>query len=209
MYCWETDYYLKRHCQVFQDDLNSNRIHLGDEGKMCLGTYKPRVRLVYMRQEKPVCESIANTEKLQYLSLSPANVQTLRIGELEPDPYFSDEEIEYISFDALIDEIEVLTACINQSQLIKESSKEPVKQILRRRIEKEKEYAALKNIWFGKWEQVRENSASTLPIVTSSTVLKIAMPDTNIVINKKSVEKKRPPRVVNVLKESVGATTIT
>ena len=39
MYCWKTDHYLKRHCQVFQDDLNSNRIHLGDEGKVCLGAY--------------------------------------------------------------------------------------------------------------------------------------------------------------------------
>ena len=29
-YCWAPDHYLKRHCQAFQDDLNSNRIHLGD-----------------------------------------------------------------------------------------------------------------------------------------------------------------------------------
>ncbi len=41
MYCWETDHYLKRHCQVFENDLNSNRIQLGDEGKVCLGRYLP------------------------------------------------------------------------------------------------------------------------------------------------------------------------
>ena len=29
-YCWALDHYLKRHCSVFQEDLNSNRIHLGD-----------------------------------------------------------------------------------------------------------------------------------------------------------------------------------
>lgn len=27
-YYWAPNHYLKRHCQVFQDDLNSNRIHL-------------------------------------------------------------------------------------------------------------------------------------------------------------------------------------
>lgn len=43
MYCWETNHYLKRHCQVFQDDLNSSQIHLGDKGKVCLGPYKPGV----------------------------------------------------------------------------------------------------------------------------------------------------------------------
>ncbi len=35
-YCWAPDHYLKRHCQAFQDDLNSNRINLGDNRKVCL-----------------------------------------------------------------------------------------------------------------------------------------------------------------------------
>lgn len=35
------------------------------------------------------------------------------------------------------------------------------------------------------------------------------MPNADIAIIKKSVEKKRYPRVVNILKEFVGATTIT
>ena len=39
IYCWSTDHSLKRHCQVFQDDLNSNRIHLGDKDRVCLGPY--------------------------------------------------------------------------------------------------------------------------------------------------------------------------
>ena len=58
MYCWETDHYLKRQCQVFQDDPNSNRIHLGDEGKVCLRPYLPGVRLIYMRREKLSCAHI-------------------------------------------------------------------------------------------------------------------------------------------------------
>ena len=85
MYCWTTDHYLKRHCQVFQDDLNSNRIHLGDEGRVCLGPYSPGTRPVFMRQEKPGQESVADAEKLRYPSLPPANVQTLRLGEADPD----------------------------------------------------------------------------------------------------------------------------
>lgn len=39
----------------------------------------------FMRQEKPGQESVADAEKLRYPSLPPANVQTLRIGEADPD----------------------------------------------------------------------------------------------------------------------------
>ena len=66
MYCWQSDHYLKRHCQAFQDDLNSNRIHLGDESRVCLGAYLPGVRPVFMRREKPGRESVADAEKLCY-----------------------------------------------------------------------------------------------------------------------------------------------
>ncbi len=161
-----------------------------------------------MRREKPVRELVANAEKLQYLSLLPANIQTLKIGELEPDPYSSDEEIEYISFDTPINRIKVLGDCTNQSQPTKEPSKEPVNRILRRRIKKEKEYAASKNVRFGEWEPVRENPASAPPIVTPSTAPETAMLDADTTMAKKSIERKKYPRVVNVLKESVGATTI-
>ncbi len=198
IYCWEIDHYLKRYCQVFQDNLNSNWIHLGDENKVCLRTYKPGVKLVYMRREKPGCKSVANAEKLRYLSLPPVNVQMLRIGELEPDPYSSNEEIEYIYLDTPIDGIEVLTARINQSQPTNEPSKKPVKQILHWRIEKKKEYAAPKNIRFGEWEPVREKLASAPPIVTLSTALKTAMLDADTTIAKISIEKK------NILKLSIS-----
>ncbi len=70
----------------------------------------------------------------------------LRIRELEPNPYSSNKEIEYISFDTSIDGIEVLVTRTNQSQPTKKPSKEPVKRILRRHIEKEKKYAAPKNV---------------------------------------------------------------
>ena len=89
-----------------------------------------------MRQEKLSRESVANAKNLRYLSLPPANVQTLRIAELEPGPYSSKEEVEYICLDAPIDKMGVLAACTNQSQPAKELAKASVKQILRRRIEK-------------------------------------------------------------------------
>lgn len=100
-----------------------------------------------MRREKPDRKSVANAEKLRYPSLPPVNIQTLKIGELKPNIYFSNEK--YVSLDALIDGIRVLVACINQFQLAKQSLKKPVKQILRRRIEKKKENVAPKNVWFG------------------------------------------------------------
>lgn len=50
-----------------------------------------------MRWEKLGRKLVADAKKLWYLSLSIANVQNLRIGELKPDAYFSDEEVEYFS----------------------------------------------------------------------------------------------------------------
>lgn len=78
----------------------------------CLACRKYVAYRVFMRQEKPSRESVSDAEKLYYLLLPPANVQILRIGEADPDPYFLDEEVQYISLDAPI-EIEVLDACIN------------------------------------------------------------------------------------------------
>ena len=74
IYCWETDHYLKRYYQVFQNDLNLNWIHLRGEGKVYLGAYKTGVRPIYIRREKPGCESVANAKKLRYPSLPPTNV---------------------------------------------------------------------------------------------------------------------------------------
>lgn len=93
LYCWAPDQYLKRHNQVFQDDLNLNRIHLGDNQKVYLGTYTPEARHICMSQGKPSRESVTDTEKLRYLSLHFANVQTLRISDADPDSYSSDEEV--------------------------------------------------------------------------------------------------------------------
>ena len=146
-----------------------------------------------MRQEKPGRELVADAEKLRYPSLPLANIQTLRIGELEPDPYSSDEEIEYISLDEPIDGIEVLPASINESQSAKKSSKEPVKQILHRCIEKEKEYAASKNVRFGEWEPIRDSPVPTPLLATPLVILETAMPDADMAIIKKSVERKRYP----------------
>lgn len=62
-YCWAPDHYLKRHCSVFGEDLDSNRIHLGDDKMVCIGRYIPDARLVNMRREKPGRESVPDAEK--------------------------------------------------------------------------------------------------------------------------------------------------
>ena len=88
-------------------------------------------------------------------------------------------------------------------------SKEFIKQILPWHIEKENKYAAAKNVWFDKWEPIKENFAPTSPIITSSTAPKTAMSDADTAISKKNIKRKRHPQVVNILKESMAARTIT
>lgn len=87
-----------------------------------------------MGWEKPDCELVANAKNLWYPFLSPANIQNLRIKELEPNPFFFDEKIEYIIFDTFFNVNRVLAAHTNSSQPSQEPLKEPVKYILRRRI---------------------------------------------------------------------------
>ncbi len=112
-YCWAPDHYLKRHCQVFQEDPNSNRIHLFDNRKVCLGPYTPGAQHDFMKQRRSGRESVADAAKLRYPCLPSANVQTLGIGEAYPDHYSSDEEIQYVSIDKPI-KTEVLAAWSNQ-----------------------------------------------------------------------------------------------
>ena len=196
---------------MFQDDLGSNQIHLRDNRKVCPRPYTPGARQVFMRQGESGRESVADAEKLRYPSLLSANVQTLRIGDADPDPYFLDEKAQYVCLDEPIG-TGVLAARSNQPKSTQGFSKEPVKRILRHRIEKENNYAAPKNVRFGKWEPVRDTSVPTLtpaPVSAPKPSQEAAMPDAEAGEPRRTVEKKKHPRVVNVLKESVGATTIT
>lgn len=103
---------------------------------MCFRPYILGARHVFMMQEKPRRESVADVKKICYLSLPSVNIQTLRIDDINPDPYFSDEEVQYLLLDKII-KTEVLTARNNQIKLTLGLSKELLKQILRRRIERE------------------------------------------------------------------------
>lgn len=49
LYCWSQARFLKRNCPAFQEDLNSNRIHLNlnEDKKVCLGTYLLGIRPVF------------------------------------------------------------------------------------------------------------------------------------------------------------------
>lgn len=102
-----------------------------------------------MRQEKSGQESVTDTRKLCYPSLSSANIQTLRIGNTDPDLYSSDEEVLYVFLDEPM-KTGVLAARSNQPKPTLGPSKEPVKRILRHRIEKENDYTTPKNVRFGK-----------------------------------------------------------
>lgn len=148
-----------------------------------------------MRQRKPRRESVVNAKKLRYLLLPSANVQTLRIGDADPDLYFSDEEVQYISLDKPI-ETGVLAAQCNQLKSTSGLSKEPVKRILRRRIEKENNYAAPKNMRFGEWEPVRDTSvpaSTSFPALTPNPSQKAVMPDAEASELRKMVERKKHP----------------
>lgn len=41
LYCWTPDHHLKKHCSVFQENLDNNRIHFGNDKKVCIGPYTP------------------------------------------------------------------------------------------------------------------------------------------------------------------------
>lgn len=55
-----------------------------------------------MRQEKLERDFVVNIEKLLYLTLPPSNIQTLRLKEIDPNPYFFDKKTGYISLDKQI-----------------------------------------------------------------------------------------------------------
>ena len=71
-------------------------------------------------------------------------------------------------------------------------------------------YAVSKNVKFDKWKPVQGNFLSeTAPTPTPLAVPEEVMPDVEESKVKKSIERKKHFYIVNVLKESVRATTIT
>ena len=136
-----------------------------------------------------------------------AEVHTLRIGEMQPDPYSSDDEDEYVSLDAPLD-VTVSAARSSQNKESDTPAKEPIKRILRKRIQKEDSYAAPKNVRFGEWRPVENVQPPPAPAPLQEPSQEEIMTDSEPMV-KKNIERKRHPRVVGVLKESVGATMIT
>ncbi len=108
-----------------------------------------------MRQEKSKQKSIADVKKLCYPFLPYTNIQTLRIGKSESDPYLSNDKVEYVFLDKLI-KTKVLATQNNLPKLLQDLFKEPVKRILCHYIEKENNYAKSKNLRFGEWESVKD-----------------------------------------------------
>lgn len=122
----------------------------------------------------------------------------MKIKELNLESYFSDKKVEDITFNIFIDRTKVLATHTNLAKPAKKLAKEPVKQILHWHIQKNRKYATPKNLWFGKRELVRKKSVLASPLITSSTGLKTAMLDADMAIAKKSAERKKHLRVVNI-----------
>lgn len=78
---------------------------------------------------------MVDIKKYYYLFLLLTNIQTLKIREANPDFYFWDKKVQYISLNKLI-EIGVLAAQNNQLKSTLETFKELFKQILRHYIKK-------------------------------------------------------------------------
>lgn len=92
-------------------------------------------------------------EKLRYPVLPSAEIHILRIGKLQPDPYSSDDEDEYLSLDAPLD-FTVSAARSNQNEGNEAPAKEPIKRILRKRIQRENNYAAPRTLDLGNGSQL-------------------------------------------------------
>lgn len=131
----------------------------------------------------------------------------LKIEEVDSDPYLLNKKNKYILLDEPI-ETGVLAACTDQSKAIQGSSKEPVKRILRWRIGKENNYAAPKNVRFGKWEPVKDSSLPDPTATILSTAQEEAMPDAEGITAKKTVERKKHSCVINILKKLWGPLTL-
>lgn len=164
-----------------------------------------------MSQRKSKREFVANAEKQWYLSLSPVNIQTWRIQETNVDSYSLEKKVHHVSLDKLI-EAWVSFAQSNQPKLWQDPSKEPVKRILCHHFKKENNYAASNNLKFGEWKLIRNTS---LPALTSTLALtsnpswKAIMSDAKVDEAPKRVERRKHLWIVNILKKSVYATTIT
>lgn len=87
-----------------------------DNWKVCLRLYTPGARHVFIRPGKLGQESVANAKQLFYPFLPSINIQTLRIGDANPDLYLSDDKIQYISLDKSI-KTGILAAQSNQPKL--------------------------------------------------------------------------------------------
>ena len=110
---------------------------------MCLGPYTLGAQYGFMKQGKLRQKSVADVKKLYIPFLPFANVQTLRKRDVDPDFYFSDDIVKYVSLDKPI-KTGVLATQSNQSKPLQSPSNEPVKRILCRYIEKKNDYAVPK-----------------------------------------------------------------
>ena len=169
-YCWSTDHRGRWQCSDYRADLSSNRIHLNFEGQICVGPPNPGARPVQMRLDRSQRQCVAESERLRY-SAPAATVEanTVRVGELEPDELSSeDESWDDKDFGLCVverrtdstKEAIVNAARVNEKPKSTANFHEPVRRILKRKVEKEEKLPTPKNTRFGSWQQVTVEDAT-------------------------------------------------
>lgn len=106
----------------------------------------------------------------------------------------------------------MLAAQNYQPKSLQNLFKKPVKQILRHGMKNKNNYITSKNLKFAKWEPIKDTSLPAPTLLLASTLYpfqKAVMLDVDIGEPKTILKKKNYPKVVNVLREFVDATTIT
>ena len=168
LYCGvpASEHYLKRHCNAFQEDLNSERVHLVD-GRIHLGKVRPGAPQVYMRPGRLQRDCICDAEKLAYAP--DANLSSLtitEIGEDQQDEISSDEEEGdqvMVSHSPEASISSIISAAMVQKKpppgLKTNVPKDPAHRIMKRPAPKDdkKSYATPKNVRFGAWNPVPSN----------------------------------------------------
>lgn len=179
-----------------QDDLNSGCIHITKNGKIGLGTYSPRARILIYCQKKPQQEYVADQERLSYanpLPLPQTNVSTIRLEEEDTDDFSSDEEempnfvllkhVPDVSSQAI-----VAAACTN----ISKATKDHVCHILQQRISKEERYSAPKTQWYGNWEPSRvKNITNAEPMDEKIEIINAIAENTRVEAPKPDIPKPK------------------
>jgi hypothetical protein len=166
LYCFSKDHLYKRDCKAFNDDLVSNRVHLQDK-RVHLGPYSPGAQHVRMMKGKSQRQCVEEAERLSYSIPSQAqvDVHTVRLGEGTDEEISTEDEAEVVLVDhAPTTSVNaILAAARSEPKPDPKANKhhEPIRRILKRKVEKEEKLPTAKTVRQGNWKGAQEEDAST------------------------------------------------